>query len=94
MLFKGAPSRQGPYKHFAGRDASRALALMSLAPEDYGNPSLEGLKDEDLQVLEDWFNKFKAKYPVSTLNTRPLSRRAPRASRVFTRHVFALNLRV
>ena len=37
---------------------------MSLAPEDYGNPSLEGLKDEDLQVLEDWFNKFKAKYPV------------------------------
>ena len=37
---------------------------MSLAPEDYENPSLDGLKDEDLQVLEDWLKKFKAKYPV------------------------------
>lgn len=59
-----APSPLGPYKNFAGRDASRALAKMSLAPEDYENPSLDGLKDEDLQVLEDWLKKFKAKYPV------------------------------
>ena len=60
-----APCRRGPYKNFAGRDASRALALMSLAPEDAADPSLEGLKDEDLQVLEDWFKKFKTKYRVA-----------------------------
>mmetsp|Transcript_37418 Transcript_37418/g.60117 ORF Transcript_37418/g.60117 Transcript_37418/m.60117 type:complete len:126 (-) Transcript_37418:117-494(-) len=54
----------GPYKNFSGRDASRALALMSLAPEHAENSSLEGLKEEDLQVLDDWFKKFKEKYPV------------------------------
>ena len=31
---------EGPYKNFAGRDASRALALMSLKVEDAENPSL------------------------------------------------------
>ncbi|XP_042480501.1 membrane steroid-binding protein 2-like, partial [Macadamia integrifolia] len=43
----------GPYALFAGRDASRALALMSFDPQDLtGN--LEGLEPDELEVLEDW----------------------------------------
>lgn len=60
--FYGPPD--GPYKNFAGRDASRALALMSLKLEDAENSSLEGLTEEELKVLDDWCKKFKGKYPV------------------------------
>lgn len=51
----------GPYALFAGRDASRALALMSFDPVDLtGN--LEGLSASELEVLEDWEYKFMEKY--------------------------------
>ncbi|XP_043687056.1 membrane steroid-binding protein 2-like [Telopea speciosissima] len=51
----------GPYALFAGRDASRALALMSFDPQDLtGN--LEGLEPDELEVLQDWEYKFMEKY--------------------------------
>lgn len=51
----------GPYALFAGRDASRALALMSFDPNDLtGN--LEGLSSSELEVLQDWEYKFMEKY--------------------------------
>lgn len=51
----------GPYALFAGRDASRALALMSFDPQDLtGN--IEGLNASELEVLQDWEYKFMEKY--------------------------------
>ncbi|KAF6154066.1 hypothetical protein GIB67_018988 [Kingdonia uniflora] len=51
----------GPYALFAGRDASRALALMSFDSKDLtGN--LEGLSSSELEVLQDWEYKFMEKY--------------------------------
>ncbi|KAI3426528.1 Cytochrome b5 heme-binding domain-containing protein [Psidium guajava] len=53
----------GAYAMFAGKDASRALAKMSKNDEDV-SPSLEGLSDKEIGVLNDWEKKFEAKYPV------------------------------
>ena len=53
----------GPYAMFAGKDASRALAKMSKNDEDV-TPSLDGLSDKEIGVLNDWEKKFEAKYPV------------------------------
>ncbi|EXC01112.1 putative steroid-binding protein 3 [Morus notabilis] len=53
----------GPYAVFAGKDASRALAKMSKNEEDV-SPSLEGLSDKEIGVLNDWEKKFEAKYTV------------------------------
>lgn len=51
----------GPYALFAGRDASRALALMSFDHNDLtGN--IEGLSASELEVLQDWEYKFMEKY--------------------------------
>ncbi|KAJ4979053.1 hypothetical protein NE237_009833 [Protea cynaroides] len=51
----------GPYAMFAGRDASRALALMSFDPQDLtGN--VEGLEPDEIEVLQDWEYKFMEKY--------------------------------
>jgi membrane-associated progesterone receptor component len=51
----------GPYALFAGRDASRALALMSFDPRDLtGN--IDGLNASELEVLQDWEYKFMEKY--------------------------------
>lgn len=51
----------GPYALFAGRDASRALALMSFEPSDLtGN--IDGLGASELEILEDWEAKFEEKY--------------------------------
>ena len=47
----------GPYALFAGRDASRALALMSFDTKDLtGN--IEGLSNSELETLQDWEYKF------------------------------------
>ncbi|GMN40275.1 hypothetical protein TIFTF001_009517 [Ficus carica] len=53
----------GPYAMFAGKDASRALAKMSKNEEDI-SPSLHGLSDKEIGVLNDWEKKFEAKYTV------------------------------
>ena len=55
---------EGPYANFAGRDASRALALMSLKIEDVENTDLSDLNGEQLNVLNDWERKFKSKYKI------------------------------
>lgn len=48
---------------FAGKDASRALAKMTKNEEDITS-SLEGLSEKEIGVLNDWENKFQAKYPI------------------------------
>ncbi|ONL97484.1 membrane steroid-binding protein 1 [Zea mays] len=53
---------QGPYSLFAGRDATRALALMSFDPNDLTG-DLDGLSADELEVLQDWEEKFKERYP-------------------------------
>jgi membrane-associated progesterone receptor component len=53
----------GPYALFAGTDASRALAKMSKNDEDV-SPTLDGLSEKEIEVLNDWEKKFEAKYPV------------------------------
>ncbi|CAN6312970.1 unnamed protein product [Urochloa humidicola] len=53
---------QGPYSLFAGRDATRALALMSFDPNDLTG-DLDGLSPDELEVLQDWEEKFKERYP-------------------------------
>ncbi|KAH1162621.1 hypothetical protein GYH30_001211 [Glycine max] len=53
----------GPYAMFAGKDASRALAKMSKNDDDI-SPSLDDLSDKEIDILNDWENKFQAKYPV------------------------------
>ncbi|XP_073155625.1 membrane steroid-binding protein 2-like isoform X2 [Henckelia pumila] len=51
----------GPYALFAGRDASRALALMSFDPKDLtGN--IEELTTSELEALLEWEYKFMEKY--------------------------------
>ncbi|XP_042465256.1 probable steroid-binding protein 3 isoform X1 [Zingiber officinale] len=51
----------GPYAFFAGRETSRALALMSFDPRDL-NSDLSDLSEAELEVLHDWEEKFKEKY--------------------------------
>uniref|UniRef100_A0A7N0T9E2 Cytochrome b5 heme-binding domain-containing protein n=1 Tax=Kalanchoe fedtschenkoi TaxID=63787 RepID=A0A7N0T9E2_KALFE len=51
----------GPYALFAGRDASRALALMSFEPKDLTGDT-SGLSPSELEALQDWEYKFMEKY--------------------------------
>ncbi|CAI0401568.1 unnamed protein product [Linum tenue] len=51
----------GPYGIFAGREAARALALLSFDPRDL-TADLEGLGASELEVLQDWEDKFVEKY--------------------------------
>ncbi|KAK3006875.1 hypothetical protein RJ639_015459 [Escallonia herrerae] len=53
----------GAYAMFAGKDASRALAKMNKNEEDVC-ASLDGLSEKEIGVLQDWENKFQAKYPI------------------------------
>ncbi|CAM9845900.1 unnamed protein product [Phaeothamnion confervicola] len=56
---------QGPYRSFAGRDATRALAKMSLDPADLDAPSCADLSADERSVLRDWLARFEKKgYPV------------------------------
>lgn len=48
---------------FAGKDASRALALSSLKPEDC-RPDWEDLAAKEKQVLNDWFTFFSKRYNI------------------------------
>lgn len=53
------------YNLFAGKDASRALALMSFNPADINNPSIADLTDKQQKILNDWCKTFEQKkgYP-------------------------------
>ncbi|RKP28149.1 putative progesterone binding protein [Syncephalis pseudoplumigaleata] len=48
---------------FAGKDASRALAMSSLKAEDC-TPNLEGLSESELQTLDQWYERFSKKYNI------------------------------
>ena len=54
---------EGPYKIMAGRDASKAFAMMSLKEED-AHSDLSGVPDEHLKILDDWYDKLTKKYPT------------------------------
>lgn len=54
------------YEVFAGEDATRALALMSLKAEDAKNPDISDLDEKKIKILQDWVNTFEVKknYPI------------------------------
>eukprot|EP00238_Polyblepharides_amylifera_P009238 CAMPEP_0196593934 /NCGR_PEP_ID=MMETSP1081-20130531/76954_1 /TAXON_ID=36882 /ORGANISM="Pyramimonas amylifera, Strain CCMP720" /LENGTH=72 /DNA_ID=CAMNT_0041918061 /DNA_START=372 /DNA_END=590 /DNA_ORIENTATION=- len=54
----------GPYEAFAGKDATRALALMKVdeALTNVPNPT-QGLSLSEMDILNDWFTKYENKYP-------------------------------
>lgn len=59
----------GPYENFAGRDASRGLALNSfdpsvLTPLDKPLDKLTDLSAEEKESLESWESHFEAKYKI------------------------------
>ena len=56
----------GPYGKFAGKDVSRALALMSLDEADIENTSIEGLTEKQISTMNDWIKTFRERknYPV------------------------------
>ncbi|KAM4067014.1 cytochrome b5-like heme/steroid binding domain-containing protein [Hirsutella rhossiliensis] len=60
----------GPYANFAGRDASRGLACGSfdedMLTEDLDGPldKLDGLRDDELEALRGWQERFSEKYHV------------------------------
>lgn len=54
----------GTYAMFAGHDASRALATMSLDPECLEDSSIEDLTPEQRGALNDWVTRFQQKYAV------------------------------
>lgn len=51
------------YEAFAGKDASRALGLMSTKPADV-KPEWSDLADKEKQTLNDWFTFFSKRYNV------------------------------
>ncbi|MCJ1327480.1 hypothetical protein MMC10_004149 [Thelotrema lepadinum] len=53
----------GPYKVFAGKDASRALAMSSVKPED-ATSEWEDLGDKEKKVLDEWTIFFSKRYNV------------------------------
>jgi len=68
VSFGGVPmyGKDGPYQKFAGKDVSRALALMSFDPADLENTDVSDLEETKIKVLNDWINTFETKkgYPV------------------------------
>ncbi|MCJ1435030.1 hypothetical protein MMC27_004400 [Xylographa pallens] len=54
---------KGPYRVFAGKDASRALAMSSVKPEDC-RPDWEDLPDKEKTVLDEWMTFFSKRYNI------------------------------
>lgn len=54
------------YHVFAGKDASRGFAKMSLKEEDLVSGDTSDLSESELKILDDWIRKFtdSRKYPV------------------------------
>jgi hypothetical protein len=48
---------------FAGKDASRGLAMSSLKPED-AVPDWDDLEDKYKTVLEEWYTFFSKRYNI------------------------------
>ncbi len=68
MSFGGVEfyGKGGAYNLFAGKDASRALALVSLDPKEAENPDISDLDEKKIKTLNDWMKTFeeKKKYPI------------------------------
>jgi membrane-associated progesterone receptor component len=68
MSFGGVPmyGKDGPYNKFAGKDVSRALALMSFDPKDVENTDISDLEEKKVKILKDWMKTFEEKkgYPI------------------------------
>lgn len=56
----------GPYNKFSGKDASRALATMSLDDKELENSSIDDLEEKQIKVMNDWIKTFSEQkgYPV------------------------------
>ena len=54
----------GSYSAFAGRDASRALAMSSTDLEVASNPRTDDLSKDELETLDEWAARFEFKYPL------------------------------
>eukprot|EP00803_Ostreobium_quekettii_P004066 evm.model.scf_2139.3 EVM.evm.TU.scf_2139.3 scf_2139:16167-17146(-) len=52
-----------PYSVFAGRECARALACLEVR-RALCNANLRGLDASQMENLEMWVQRFKAKYPV------------------------------
>jgi predicted heme/steroid binding protein len=55
---------EGPYHVFAGKDASRSLAMMSMELSDLESSDLSDLTDEQREGLSKWYATFEKKYPI------------------------------
>jgi len=53
----------GPYKVFAGKDASRALGMSSVKEEDV-RAEWQDLGDKEKQTLDDWMTFFSKRYNI------------------------------
>jgi hypothetical protein len=54
------------YNGFAGRNAARALALMSLDPADAKNSDISDLTPKQIGIMNDWKKTFEERkgYPI------------------------------
>jgi predicted heme/steroid binding protein len=57
-MFKSA------YGQWSGRDASFALAKMSLSDEDINRTDYDSLSEEDMESLQSWTQYFNQKYLI------------------------------
>lgn len=53
----------GSYNSFAGRDVTKALALMDLKEECLGHPDWEPDSEDSKKSLASWWKRLTAKYP-------------------------------
>ncbi|CAI4215129.1 unnamed protein product [Parascedosporium putredinis] len=60
---KDAYQPGGSYSAFAGKDASRALGLMSTKAEDV-RPDWFDLGEKEKKTLDDWFTFFQKRYNI------------------------------
>ncbi|CAE8649094.1 unnamed protein product [Polarella glacialis] len=54
----------GNYGKLAGREASRALGMMSMEDEDVDSHLLADLTEDQWEELFNWIDKFQGKYPL------------------------------
>ncbi|ORC93704.1 uncharacterized protein TM35_000015810 [Trypanosoma theileri] len=67
VVYEVAPQFYGPgqpYHLYAGREISRSLAKSDLTGKELDKDWVPGSSEEELQQLDQWIEKFKAKYPV------------------------------
>ncbi|MGH0142607.1 UNVERIFIED_CONTAM: hypothetical protein FKN15_050077 [Acipenser sinensis] len=62
--------KDAPYNALVGKDSTRAVAKMSLEPDDLTSDT-SGLTEEQMKALEDIFiNVYKSKYPIVGYTSR------------------------